>query len=592
MPEIGSQAGSSQFVPKGMRVSAERLAAFTRNRFRIENAGSNTCLPGQIVTVTLPSNTLVDLHSLKMHARFSARGGNQTIWATDYGVLNGSGNRNMAQGVSFRASRPDNMHQLISRMTVSANGTAIQQGCLEYNTVHTVKNLLDRPAPMHCTVDNTLSYACGRPIASPGGTENPFTKVNQTSFETTILKESNQLQGVSNNDGAWTGTGADEIQGNTSNMFELNDNEKGLGHDVVDFVLNDWRGFFKESSVRYLPTDLVGAIQIQLTMADATVLPWVGSAPDGMLTYGDSRALFGTPLTGSSVGKDPVIRPAQYRLDNIYWTIDTISVDQAYGDMLRGKIASFGYISILFKEYYTFHKSGAAGEDNKSNQHRFSLSSGSMDKIYTVMRDARYNSTNLALTPRNHSKDHWTPSMKFICPSLPVHNFGYPYDSHALSDSKYTARPKWHSEIDTGMTYHYKINSVQHPQFAATARDAMWDCAYSHDNTDGPNAGHRITSREDWFERSAIFPLCLNLTDGPLQLMSGYDSRGHSSFVEFNVNGLDPTQYLFMGGSTYSGVGAGGAKTALYKDGISISTIIETTSEMRVGAGLSIAVAR
>ena len=65
----------SQFVPKGMRVMAERLGAFTRNRFRIENAGSNTCLPGQIITVTLPSNTLVDLHSLRMHGEFQALGG-------------------------------------------------------------------------------------------------------------------------------------------------------------------------------------------------------------------------------------------------------------------------------------------------------------------------------------------------------------------------------------------------------------------------------------------------------------------------------------------------------------------------------------
>ena len=70
-----AESGKSQFVPKGMRVTAERLAAFTRNRFRIENAGSNVAFPGQIITVTLPSNTLVDLHSLKMHGTFTARGG-------------------------------------------------------------------------------------------------------------------------------------------------------------------------------------------------------------------------------------------------------------------------------------------------------------------------------------------------------------------------------------------------------------------------------------------------------------------------------------------------------------------------------------
>ena len=64
----------SQFVPQGLRVMAERLAAFHRNRFRIENAGANMAQPGQTITVTLPSNTLVDLHSFKMHARLQTAG--------------------------------------------------------------------------------------------------------------------------------------------------------------------------------------------------------------------------------------------------------------------------------------------------------------------------------------------------------------------------------------------------------------------------------------------------------------------------------------------------------------------------------------
>merc|ERR1712113_273881 len=95
------------------------------------------------------------------------------------------------------------------------------------------------------------------------------------------------------------------------------------------------------------------------------------------------------------------------------------------------------------------------------------------------------------------------------------------------------------------MRFTYKINSVQHPQYEAAARDAIFDVFYGSDKVNEPNASSQLKTRMDWFEGNAVFPCILNLTDGPLQLMSGYDSRGHSSFVEFTVNGLCPDKYLY-----------------------------------------------
>ena len=147
------------------------------------------------------------------------------------------------------------------------------------------------------------------------------------------------------------------------------------------------------------------------------------------------------------------------------------------------------------------------------------------------------------------------------------------------------------------MTFNYKVNSVMHPQYECHERDAIWDTAYGQDYVNGPNAGNQIESRAAWFESKAIFPLNLNLTDGPLQLMSGYDSRGHSSFVEFNINGLthscndsDCTNHYQY---TLAPSGRADSKElALFPHGLSTTTIVETTSELRVGAGLSLAVAR
>mgnify|MGYP003323002901 CR=1 FL=1 len=376
--------------------------------------------------------------------------------------------------------------------------------------------------------------------------------------------------------------------------------EKLVGLDSRDFTLYDWRGFCKESSVRYLPTDLVGAMQIQLTLAGPEVLSWHGRGPNGMLMEGDYRGLHNNSSTDE---KDAYnlrsgIKAGSYQINDIYWTVDTISVDQAYGDMLRGKIAQFGYISLLFKEYYTFFKSGMM---SNNEQHRFSLAAGSIDKVYTVLRDANYNRQMQQSVNSIHDDGaHYTPMFKFVCPTIDHHhNYGVPFlpaASEGLNENGTTntataleamttanpPRPSWHFARDSDMTFNYKVNSVMHPQYECHERDAIWDCSYGQDNVNGPNGGNQIESRADWFENKAIFPLNLNLTDGPLQLMSGYDSRGHSSFLEFNVNGLEMDKYQYYTGTAKD----------MFPKGVTATTVVETTSELRIGAGLSLAVAR
>lgn len=634
-----AESGKSQFVPKGMRVTAERLAAFTRNRFRIENAGSNSALPGQIITVTLPSNTLVDLHSLKMHGTFQARGGGiqcKPKGDGDTSLSETSFNANVPEAFAVKPVPPEDMHQLISRMTVSANGTAIQQGCIEYNTVHKVKSTLDRPKNQRETVDNAIGFADSHPVHATNlrsleirQVDNPSvrplqeygehgtTSGKQTSIPTTTLTAWFDDDGTPR-----SGNAAFQISGDNATNYsstieertlgnphgaDLSAGEKLVGLDRRDFTLYDWRGFCKESSVRYLPTDLVGALQLQITLAGPEVMCWFGRHHKGVLTVGDYRALHGTGQTSQYDMKlQSGVLPASYEISNIYWTVDTISVDQAYGDMLRGKIAQYGYISLLFKEYYTFFKSGWRG---KNENHRFSLAAGSMDRMYTVLRNAKYNhGTQQAHQHQYENNQCYSPMFQFVCPSLTTpHNYGLPFDVGSTVKGytqAYPPRPPWHFNTDTDMNFNYKVNSVMHPQYECSERDAIWDCCYGHDLVDGPNAGNQIESRAQWFEEKAIFPLNLNLTDGPLQLMSGYDSRGHSSFVEFNINGLTfgcedddcMNNYKYMSdtstGLDFTTRDDKQKAKAMFPAGLTTTTIVETTSELRIGAGLSLAVAR
>lgn len=624
-------AEQSQFIPKGMRVMAERLGAFTRNRFKIENAGSNEAMPGQIITVTLPSNTLVDLHSLRLHGRFVPVGGGMHAKRT---VDTGSGpslkqeynfDDNELESFSIKPVPPEDMHQLISRMTVSANGTAIQQGCMEYNTVHAIKRTLDSADPHLASTHRTIT-----PLKLP----KPATGKDDLIYQP-LSSDKQSLCGPGDKIHSWPGGGrtldsklqdwfqpvdgsSDIAKGgqykpqtvgkwnnHIGNVEEfkkrassMTDAEYGVGHDVVDFQLWDWRGYISESSVRYMPTDLVGALQIQLTLSDANILPVMGRGAQGAFTQGDHKGFYGDASEGAQL--NPAIKNFSYRLSNLYWTVDVLSVDGPYGDMLRGKIASNGYISLLFKEYYVFHKSGWQGD---SEQHRFSLSTGCMDAIYSVIRPEDYMSKNhpISMDALNTTGRHkYTPAFNFIMPALPYHNYGRNYwtgkdkSTDTTISIAHNDRPAWHFDVNHDMTYDYKINSVMHPQFQANMQEAVWDCSYLYDQTHGEmRHGNQIASREQWWEKQAIVPCILNLTDGPLQLMSGYDSRGHSSFIEYSVRDLKPNNY-------HKTVGVGGVYTnatgdiaqANKFDRLSTTSVVETTAELRVGAGLSMVVAR
>ena len=71
--------------------------------------------------------------------------------------------------------------------------------------------------------------------------------------------------------------------------------------------------------------------------------------------------------------------------------------------------------------------------------------------------------------------------------------------------------------------------------------------------------------------------------------MSGYDSRGHSSFIEFNISGLHPTNYYKMKLNA-AGTAYDEAEPAITN--LTTTSVLETSSELRVGQGLSLAVSR
>ena len=103
--------------PASVTPFIRRLAAHTTNTFKIEPSGARSSVgAGQVVSFSLPSNTLLDLRSLK--------------WMFN------------AQATGDNARLPNDISSLIERYTIEAGGVTIYQGHLGYNVVKQAKDAL------------------------------------------------------------------------------------------------------------------------------------------------------------------------------------------------------------------------------------------------------------------------------------------------------------------------------------------------------------------------------------------------------------------------------------------------------------------
>ena len=430
-------------------MASDRLSTFSRNRFKVMPSGSDTSGPNQNTTFVLPSASLVDLHSFKIHADVETTGTSNQI-DTVTGKL------------------PGDSASLIHRMTVSANGTQLSQGCNEYNSVARVLKIGSTSRDRDLSTDRLLG----------------FSTIDDT-----------------------------------------------IAADAVTMVWYQFLGLFSQASVRYLDTSILGSLQVQLTWAGNEVLVARGNANElgNGLTEQENALLIQHPLS--------------YTIRNLYATIDTIAVDQLYGDLLRKRLNEQGYISLLMKEYYTF---GMSGINTNSANMRFALSSGSIDKIYAVLRSDNY--------AARHQDAH-TIVGAVLNDAMVANYFRYP-----TNDSE--------SERDGTLRYQWVVNGVAHNQYLAGVSDAAFDLAYAN-NLAETNTGHLVNSRAMFNDSMGVFTLLLNMPDEGIQVQTGLDSRAVSSQMELKFTGLNiPAQ-----------------------ESVNCFVVACCTQEVRIGQGLSLAVA-
>ncbi|GIL71522.1 hypothetical protein Vretifemale_1889 [Volvox reticuliferus] len=105
MAMVAQSAG----YPRNLSYLVKRLSGYSRNTFRLQTLNQTTATAGQIITVDLPSNALVDLSTLTMFFKGA------TSTTAGFAVF------------------PRNIECLIERLEVEINGQIVNTGCAYYN---------------------------------------------------------------------------------------------------------------------------------------------------------------------------------------------------------------------------------------------------------------------------------------------------------------------------------------------------------------------------------------------------------------------------------------------------------------------------
>jgi len=458
-------------LPHNLMFAASVLSGYSRNRFKLETTSSTTATSGRIITVNLPESALLDMDSFRFFFKCEAEG-------TTQGIIDASGGGTLGD---FTALIPAEAESLISRVEVYINGVQVQQGTSEYNTICKVCKL--------------------------GG----FNQDSQLSKGK--LVNHSVLYNGSHNTNAFSGT-------------------KG---EVANLCVDNWTGFLGERSARFLPTDVLGQIQIRLTLAPDSVLSACADSrkPTELIQAGDSKNT----------------APA-YKIEDMYFTVDSIVVGEAYNNILRSQMAR-AYLPINYHEYYTYTNSGINATEYSN---RFSLSSGSINKIMAVQRRSSYSTFGNAVD--------LTPDATLISPLAATGNevvgkyFAFESFKLGTRDSE-----------DGTLRYQFSVNNVQYPQYQAKNSEAMADVAYTNDKVGNRAQGILICSPTAFCRGQAVYSLQLSHPDLSISQMSGYNSRGINSFMTFSMSGLTAV------GETFDSV-----------------VIVQTTAQLRVKSGKSLAV--
>lgn len=307
--------------------------------------------------------------------------------------------------------------------------------------------------------------------------------------------------------------------------------------DITQLCYSNWLGFLGEASAEWISTELTGSFQVRITLSGAETLV---------------AKQVGVPIT-TQITNATAIANAQalsYTVNNIYFTISSGVPPVAYNMLLREMLESNGEIAINYKNYYSYTLDNI---NSSSATLRWSLASGSIDKVYSTLRDASYLTTG--------------------CPAWSLPDYiGAQYVSN-------NCRFRAFNNGGVADTRTFKtLNNVQYPQYQQQILEALANTSYVNGKMPSGYEGNLITSQGSFYDGLFQDDLILNVnSELGVALKSGYDSRGVNTFMTATQQGMViPTP---VAGVLSANTGS-----------LSMFVLAETTASLLVSLGKSVSV--
>lgn len=258
----------------------------------------------------------------------------------------------------------------------------------------------------------------------------------------------------------------------------------------------------------------------------------------------------GVALSGTGVSDitDPGTATASFKVYNMHLTVEAIGIaSSVYDQVIANEIASAGYITTNFKNYFSF-------SDTHSGSTKFSVASQSLDRVWVATRATAYDTSQLISAVKGYKvAGAFTASASAGSPTLDV---GRPlYDIGGSLDTNkelYTTAYFNFSEVatraspgTTAPTFQLQLNGSYIPSFRASVEE-LWRITknsvpkpYSH--------GSPMTIGLHQY-RNNYFGFCvrLNLPSDDVRVASGLDTRSIALQGYINSTGLASTTNMMV----------------------------------------------
>ena len=231
--------------------------------------------------------------------------------------------------------------------------------------------------------------------------------------------------------------------------------------------------------------------------------------------------------------------------------------------MLRDRLETDDYLPLNYKEYYTFALDNIA---TGSSTTRFSLSSGSIDKMYGIYRDSNYNS--VGVVPKRLSDAGGVGA--FVANYLRFRS----YNDTTVNGTDFP-------QLAGKLRYNWSANSVQMPQYSAGLLDALADVNYLPDKVGVGGEGTLVTSKTSFNDGKFLCGQLLSMpTKYGCSIQSGFNSRGINTQMTWRVQGQK------IPAASPAGAAGGTGETGV----VGAFVVLESTAQLRAGVGKNLAV--